>query len=126
MPTCTRPRLGAGFVPVPSQTLGAVPGATYAEKPPMFADEALAQRCLRSLVTLVAHATAIQDDVRILTDAWATTYDAGDCTPRQIVAALYAAHQPLHDAITLLEQAKQRCRQALEGPLRALVAPVEL
>lgn len=82
--------------------------------------------CLTSVDTLVAHATAAREYVRAITDAWIATYDAGDCSPHEIVAALYACHQPLAEAIPLLEGAKQCCRRALERPLRTLHAPVEL
>lgn len=99
-------------------------------KAPLTDHEALHQDsyhlCPASLETLVAHATTARDEVCAMTHAWVATYHAGDCSPRQIVAALYTYHQPLHDAIALLEQAKQDCRQALQRPLLALVAPVEL
>ena len=73
-----------------------------------------------STETLRTHATAVAERVRTITDSWLATYGAGDCSPYQIVLALYACHQPLHEAIAVLEQAKQCCRQAMEQPLLAL------
>lgn len=82
--------------------------------------------CPSRLEMLVEHATAVRESVRAMTNCWVAIYDAGECSPRQIVSALYACHQPLVEAITLLEQAKQCCRQAMERPLLALHTPVEL